>query len=92
MVIFYYYYYLLAETNNLFLLLKVLNILTEEVLMYDGSFKSVTDQCDYIKQNLCSDKCELSLVRIMGVFIKFPNKCLTHIYCDSKAIIFILKF
>lgn len=36
---------------------NVLNILTEEVLMYDGSFKSVTDQCDYIKQNLCSDKC-----------------------------------
>lgn len=73
MVIFY-YCYLLAETNNLFLLLKVLNILTEEVLMYDGSFKSVTDQCDYIKQNLCSDKCELSLVKIMGggYLLNFP--------------------
>lgn len=37
-------------------LLKVLNIITEEVLMYDGSFKSVTDQCDYIKQAFNSDK------------------------------------
>ncbi|PFX23273.1 Origin recognition complex subunit 2 [Stylophora pistillata] len=35
---------------------NVLNIITEEVLMYDGAFKSVTDQCDYIRQNLCSDK------------------------------------
>ena len=37
-------------------LLQVLNVITEEVLMFDGSFKSVTDQCDYIKQALSSDK------------------------------------
>ena len=39
-------------------LFKVLNIITEEVLMHDGSFKSVTDQCDYIKQALSSEKSE----------------------------------
>ena len=39
--------------------LKVLNLITEEVLMHDGSFKSVTDQCDYIKQSLSNNKSKL---------------------------------
>ncbi|CAH3177796.1 unnamed protein product [Porites lobata] len=35
---------------------SVLNLITEEVLMHDGSFKSVTDQCDYIKHSLSNNK------------------------------------
>ncbi|XP_068756922.1 origin recognition complex subunit 2-like isoform X1 [Montipora capricornis] len=35
---------------------NVLNIITDQVLMCDGSFKSVTDQCDYIKEALISNK------------------------------------
>ncbi|CAH3193494.1 unnamed protein product, partial [Porites evermanni] len=35
---------------------SVLNLITEEVLMHNGSFKSVTDQCDYIKQSLSNNK------------------------------------
>lgn len=34
----------------------VLNIITDEVLMHDGSFKSVSDQCNYIKQAFANDK------------------------------------
>ena len=50
-------YFILLLMRTLFLLLKVLNIITEEVLMHDGSFKSVTDQCDFIKQSFSSEKC-----------------------------------
>ena len=48
---------LYTVTNENILLLKVLNLITEEVLMHDGSFKSVTDQCDFIKQSFSSEKC-----------------------------------
>jgi len=50
-------YFAYTVTNENILLLKVLNIITEEVLMHDGSFKSVTDQCDFIKQSFSSKKC-----------------------------------
>ncbi|XP_020617228.1 origin recognition complex subunit 2-like isoform X2 [Orbicella faveolata] len=49
--------YLQVVVNGFFpsLTIKnVLNIITEEVLMHDGSFKSVTDQCDFIKQSFTS--------------------------------------
>ncbi|XP_078376067.1 origin recognition complex subunit 2-like isoform X2 [Oculina patagonica] len=36
---------------------NVLNIITEEILLHDGSFKSLTDQCDFIKQALSNEKC-----------------------------------
>lgn len=58
--------------------------------MYDGAFKSVTDQCDYIRQNLCSDKCELSLgtvLRTIQLIATFSSKHL-HIDWDSKVINF----
>ncbi|KAJ7381250.1 Origin recognition complex subunit 2 [Desmophyllum pertusum] len=35
---------------------NVLNIITEEILMHDGTFKSVTDQCDFIRQGLGIEK------------------------------------